>query len=149
MAIIDIIREDIVKVPLSSTTKNEVIKELILMLKNAGKIKDVDSAYAAILKREAQGSTGLEKGVAVPHAKSTQVENLTIAIGVSYEGIDFESLDGKPANLFFLLLAPPDQSGPHIEALAEIARLVRSSGFCEMLLRAKDAKEAICIIRGE
>jgi mannitol/fructose-specific phosphotransferase system IIA component (Ntr-type) len=120
-----------------------------VMLKNAGKIKDVDSAYAAILKRESQGSTGLEKGVAVPHAKSTQVENLTIAIGVSYEGIDFESLDGKPSNLFFLILAPPDQSGPHIEALAEIARLVRSSGFCEALLRAKDAKEAICIIRGE
>ncbi len=149
MAIIDIINEDIVKIPLQSSTKKDVIRELIQTLKSAGKIKDVESVYQAIIKRESQGSTGLEKGIAVPHAKSAQVDNLTIAVGVSASGIDFQSIDGKPSTLFFLILAPPDQSGPHIEALAEIARLVRSSGFCEALINAKSAKEVVSTFRGE
>jgi fructose-specific phosphotransferase system IIA component len=149
MAIIDIISEDVVKTQLVSVTKDEVIKELIRILKDAGKIKDVDSVYAAITKRETQGSTGLERGIAVPHAKSTQVESLTMAVGIAPGGIDFASIDGKPSTLFFLILAPPDQSGPHIEALSEIARLARSTQFCDMLLRAKSAKEVLSIFRGE
>jgi len=149
MAIIDRISEEVIKVPLASTTKKEVIRELIRILYDAGKITDIASVMEAILKREEQGSTGLEKGIAVPHAKCAQVKDLTIAIGISPKGIDFDSHDGNPSLLFFLILAPPDKSGPHIEALAEIARLARSVSFCNMLVHVKSAKEALSLIRAE
>ena len=88
-------------------------------------------------------STGLEEGIAVPHAKTDAVKTLTIAIGISPEGVDFNSLDGKPSKLFFLMLAPPDQSGPHIEALAEIAKLSKSKAFINALINAKTPDEIV------
>jgi fructose-specific phosphotransferase system IIA component len=149
MAIIDRMSEDVIKVPLQSTTKKEAIRELIRILYDAGKITDVGAVMEAIVKREEQGSTGLEKGIAVPHAKCSQVNDLTIAIGIAPKGIDFDSHDGHPSFLFFLILAPPDKSGPHIEALSEIARMARSESFCDMLVHAKNAKEVLNLFRAE
>ncbi|MBN1525937.1 MAG: PTS sugar transporter subunit IIA [Spirochaetales bacterium] len=143
MALIDLVSEDIVKVPLSASTKDEVIHELIAVLKAAGKIRDTGKVYEAILAREGLGSTGLEKGIAVPHAKTDQVEKLTLAIGISPNGVDFAAMDGQPSKLFFMMLAAPDQSGPHIEALAEIARITRSDAFCRVLASAVSAKEIV------
>jgi nitrogen PTS system EIIA component len=85
----------------------------------------------------------------VPHAKTTAVHDLTIAIGVAPGGIDFQALDGRPSSLFFLILAPPDKSGPHIEALAEIARLTRSTAFCRAVAAAPSAAEVVRLFRGE
>jgi fructose-specific phosphotransferase system IIA component len=149
MAIIDRMSEDVIKVPLQSTTKKETIRELIRILYDAGKITDVGAVMEAIVKREEQGSTGLEKGIAVPHAKCSQVNDLTLAIGIAPKGIDFDSHDGNPSFLFFLILAPPDKSGPHIEALSEIARMARSESFCDMLVHAKNAKEVLNLFRAE
>lgn len=143
MAIINLITENIIKIPLESTTKPEAIRELVEVLKKAGKIEDTESVFNAVLTRENMGSTGLEKGIAVPHAKTNRVSSLVLAIGVAPKGIDFDSLDGEPSNLFFLLLAPPSQSGPHIEALSEIARLTRSESFCRILINAKSPKEIV------
>ncbi len=149
MALIDLISPDVVKVPLAGKSKDEVIRELLAVLSGAGRLTDDRKAYEAVLAREALGSTGLENGIAVPHAKTTAVTDLTIAIGISAPGIDFQALDGKPSTLFFLILAPPDKSGPHIEALAEIARMTRSTAFCKAIAAARSPAEVVELFREE
>jgi len=147
MALVDLISSEVVKVPLTADNKPAVIRELVQILKDSGKIDDFDNVLEAIHKREEMGSTGLELGIAVPHAKTDAVKNLTVAIGISPEGIDFGSLDSKPSQLFFLMLAPPDQSGPHIEALAEIAKLSRSTAFISTLINARSSQEVVELFR--
>jgi fructose-specific phosphotransferase system IIA component len=147
MALADLIRPEVVKVPLVGKTKNEVLRELVQLLLDAGRIGELESVYDALAAREAMGSTGLEQGVAVPHAKTRAVRRLTAAIGISPQGVDFQSADGQPSTMFFLLLAPPDQSGPHIQALAEIARLAKSSSFLRLLSGASGPQEVTDLIR--
>jgi len=149
MALIELITEEVVKVPLISKGKQEIIKELLQLLHDSGHIEQIEVAYNDVLTREAQGSTGLEYGIAVPHAKTDAVKSLTIAMGISPAGVDFGALDGKPSQLFFLILSPPDQPGPHIEALAEIARLTRFKAFCNMVTAAVSAREVVEIFRME
>ena len=147
MAIVDLITSNVIQVPLKSKNKIEVIRELVEVLDKAGKISDKESVLNAVISRENMGSTGLEKGIAVPHAKTEKVKTLTLAIGIAPDGVDFDALDGEPSKLFFLLLAQPNQSGPHIEALAEIARITRSQSFCRMLLSASSPEEVVEIFR--
>jgi mannitol/fructose-specific phosphotransferase system IIA component (Ntr-type) len=149
MALVDLISPGIVKVPLESTGKPAVLRELVQILKDAGKIADVERALTAVNQREQLGSTGLELGIAVPHAKTDTVKTLTLAIGVSPRGIDFSSLDAKPSRLFFLMLAPPNQSGPHIQALAEIAKLSHSRSLCDAIVNARSAEEVVRLFRDE
>jgi len=122
---------------------------LVQILKDTGEIDDFDKVLLAINKREEMGSTGLEFGIAVPHARTDSVKNLTIALGISSEGTEFNALDGKPSHLFFLLLAPPDKSAQHIEALAEIAKLARSRSFCSLLMQANSAEKVVELFREE
>jgi mannitol/fructose-specific phosphotransferase system IIA component (Ntr-type) len=147
MALADLISPEVVKVPLAAKTKPEAIRELVQVLLDAGKIPEFHTAHDALLAREALGSTGLEQGIAVPHAKTRAVPSLTVAIGIAPQGIDFESADGKPSTLLFLLLAPPDQSGPHIAALAEIARIARSPTFLRLLVSASTPREVVELFR--
>ena len=147
MALADLIQPEVVKVPLTGKTKNEVIRELAQVLLDAGRIPALEAVVDALLTREALGSTGLEMGIAVPHAKTAAVRQLTAAIGIAPQGVDFQSADGQPSKLFFLLLAPPDQSGPHIPALAEIARLAKSPTFLRLLAGASSAQEVADLIR--
>jgi fructose-specific phosphotransferase system IIA component len=149
MALIKLIDEKIVKIPLTSQYKPEVIRELVNILMDAKTIDSADEVLEAIRKREEKSSTGLEDGIAVPHAKTNKVKTLAMAIGISPRGIDFDSMDGKPSQLFFMLLAPLDQSGPHLEALAEIAKLARSRTFCQTLINAKSAREVVNIFNEE
>ena len=143
MALIDLITEKVIAIPMNATAKYEAIRELAKVAKTAGIIDDLDSVVDALLERERKGSTGLEKGIAVPHCKTDAVDRLVLAIGIAPAGIDFEALDGEPSTLFFLLLAPPDQSGPHIEALSEIARLTQSESFCRALVESRTAEEVV------
>ncbi len=149
MALISLIEENVVRAPLKATEKNAALRELVDALAAAGKILDPDTAYQAIIDREAKGSTGLEEGIAVPHGKTISARELAIAIGVSHDGIEFGSADGKPARLIFLLLAPPDKAGPHIEALAEIARMSRSKAFCASLAASRSPAELVQLLREE
>jgi PTS system nitrogen regulatory IIA component len=148
MALIDMVVEKIVKIPLESKDKPDVLRELVQILKDADEIDDFDSVLAAVQDREDKQSTGLEKSVAVPHAKTAAVSKLKLAIGIAPQGIDFDSMDGEPSKLFFLLLAPPGQSGPHVEALAEIAKLACSNAFCKALVSAENAWEVVELIKG-
>jgi mannitol/fructose-specific phosphotransferase system IIA component (Ntr-type) len=147
MALADLISPEVVKVPLTARTKPEVIRELAQLLLDAGKLPELQAPLDALLAREALGSTGLEQGIAVPHAKTSTVRTLTVAIGIAPQGIDFQSADGKPSNIFFLLLAPPDQSGPHIAALAEIARIAKSPTFLRLLVSASSPREVVELFR--
>ena len=149
MALIDMVTEKIVKIPLESKDKPDVLRELVQVLKDAGEIDDFDAVLEAVQEREYQGSTGLEKGIAVPHAKTPAVTSLKLAIGIAPEGVDFDALDKQPSKLFFLLVAAPDQSGPHVEALGEIAKLSRSNAFCRALVNADSAAEVVELFKGE
>ena len=149
MALIDMVTERIVKIPMESKDKPDVLRELVQILKDAGEIDDFDVVLKAIQDREDKGSTGLEKSIAVPHAKTPAVSSLKLAIGIAPDGLDFEALDKQPSKLFFLLVAAPDQSGPHVEALGEIAKLSRSNAFCRALVNADSAAEVVELLKGE
>jgi fructose-specific phosphotransferase system IIA component len=149
MALIDMVVEKIVKIPLESKDKPDVLRELVQILKDAGEIDDFNTVLKAVQEREDKQSTGLEKSIAVPHAKTLAVSSLKLAIGIAPQGIDFDSLDGELSKLFFLLLAPPGQSGPHVEALAEIAKLASSTSFCKALIRSENAREVVELMKGE
>jgi fructose-specific phosphotransferase system IIA component len=149
MALIDMVVEKIVKIPLESKDKPDVLQELVRILKDADEIDDFDTALKAVQDREDKQSTGLERGIAVPHCKTVAVSSLKLAIGIAPQGIDFDSIDGEPSKLFFLLLAPPGQSGPHVEALAEIAKLAQSNAFCKALVCADNAQEVVELMKGE
>ncbi|MEI8214166.1 MAG: PTS sugar transporter subunit IIA [Planctomycetota bacterium] len=133
---------------LTSSTKEGVIAELVDALVSAGDIKaaDKDDIVKAILKREELGSTGIGRGVAVPHTKHASVEKLIGTVGVSAEGLDFESLDGQKASLFFLLVSPPDRPGDHLRALENISRQLRDDQFCRFLRQSKTADDILQLL---
>ncbi len=148
MALLDLVVDNIVKVPLESNDKPAVLRELVKILKDAKEITDYDSALKAVHDRENKQSTGLTGGIAVPHAKTAAVTRLKLAIGISPDGVDFDSMDQQPSKLFFLLLASPNMSGPHVEALAEIAKLARSRHLCKALVKASNAREVVELLTG-
>ncbi|MBN1646987.1 MAG: PTS sugar transporter subunit IIA [Spirochaetales bacterium] len=148
MALLDLVMKDRIKVPLTSANKNDILYELVQILVDAGVISDREEAFRVVRKREDQSSTGLADGIAVPHAKTALVQKLTMAIGICPEGVDFDALDRNPSKIFFLMLAPPDQSGPHIEALSEIARITRSAAFVRVLASARNADEVVELFEG-
>jgi fructose-specific phosphotransferase system IIA component len=149
MALIDLLSEDVIKVPLESSSKEGIFRELIDLLASAGKISETEAIYDAVIAREDLMSTALEDGIAIPHAKTDAVTNMTIAVGILPEGADCQSLDGKPSKIFFLILAPPDQSGPHIEALSEIAHATKSSSFRRLLTTSTSAEEVLELFTDE
>ncbi len=135
-----------IKLGLESQRKDEVIEELVELLVESCNVSDADTILDAVLSREREGSTGLEKGVAIPHAKSDAVSKLCIAIGISKDGIDFEALDGKPSQLFFLMVAPTSESGPHVQAIAKIVKMIKIDRFRSKLLKAQQPQEVISAI---
>ena len=149
MAFIDLVKENIVKIPLVSQDKPGVLRELVQVLKDAGEIDAYDDVLKAVQEREGKMSTGLVDGIAVPHGKTPAVKGLRLAIGIAPDGIDYGSLDDQPSKLFFMLVAPPDQSGPHVAALAEIAKLSQSKAFCKALIHAENAQEVVELIQGD
>ncbi len=128
---------------LEATDKKAALKEMLEALCAAGRVsaESAPSLVEALMGREKLGSTGIGKGVAVPHATSESVQGLVGAFGRSAGGIDFAALDGQPVHLVFLLLASKDSSGRNLEALARVAKLVRDDRFCRFLREAKDWKE--------
>ncbi|MDX1961665.1 MAG: PTS sugar transporter subunit IIA [Pirellulales bacterium] len=128
---------------LSANTKESVIREMSSALQAAGKfpLGELDSINKAIMKREELGSTGIGRGVAVPHSKHPSVAKLVGTVALSPSGIDFESLDGEKVQLLFLLVSPPDRPGDHLRALENISRLLRDDTFCTALKNAKSQAE--------
>jgi nitrogen PTS system EIIA component len=137
-----VIREAIVP-SLKGGNKEDVIRELVGSLKDAGAVSaaDEEAVVAAILKREELGSTGIGNGVAVPHTKHPSVEKLSATVAVSHTGVDFSSLDGEDVFILFLLVSPPDRPGDHLRGLENISRQLRSQDFCSFLKQARNTNE--------
>lgn len=151
MKIMDFLSEDAITVDLKSVNKNDAIKELTELLINAGEVDKRDKAKVVelLLARESLGSTAIGHNVGIPHAKVDCTKDLVGAFGLSRKGVDFDSLDGEPVYIFFLLLAPQDSAGPHLKALARISRLIKDKYFRDALRQAKDKKDVIRIIETE
>ena len=152
MNIMSFLDERAVSVELKAQDNKEaVIRELAGLLVQSGAIKekDVGKLVQILLKRESLGSTGIGQGVAIPHGKSDCVTRLVGAFGISRAGVNFDSLDGEPVQLFFLLVAPEDSAGPHLKALARISRLLKDKHFRDTLRTANDEQTVVHIIDEE
>ena len=128
---------DTVWVDLKADTKQGIIEEMIDRLVAAGKIKDRAAALQAVLEREEKMSTGMQNGVAIPHGKTDAVKSLITAVGLNKEGVDFDSMDGTPSTIFIMTVSPLKRTGPHIQFLAEVSRLLSQSAEREKLLQAE------------
>jgi len=139
----DFIKTKAIRAELKSSTKETVIGELVQSLMEAGELEadQRDDIVGAIMKREELGSTGIGRGVAVPHTKHPSVQKLVGTVGVSEEGVDFDALDGEPVQLFFLLISPPERPGDHLRALENISRQLRDETFCRFLKQSKTADD--------
>lgn len=151
MKIMDFLVEDAISCNLKGVKKDEVLEELVELLSGAGEIekKSCVKLLELLKAREALGSTAIGQGIGIPHAKSGCVDKLVAAFGISGAGVDFDSLDGEPVYIFFLLVAPQDSAGPHLKALARISRLLKDKYFRESLRNARDPKSVIKIIAQE
>lgn len=131
---------------LKGQTKQEIIDEMVEILYQGGKLNDKEEYKKAILAREAQSSTGLEEGIAIPHAKTSAVKIPSIAFGLSKNGVDYESLDGEPSKLFFMIVAPANASDTHIEILSKLTTMLLDDEIREKLLEVKTEQEVIDIL---
>lgn len=149
MKIMDFLKPEAVTANIQAKDKDGAIKELVDLLYKAGGIKDREKLVKILMNREALGSTGIGQGVGIPHGKSEGVMELVAAFGLSQKGVNFDSLDGEPVHIFFLLVAPHDSAGPHLKALARISRLLKDRIFRESLKQCKDEKSILRLIEDE
>ena len=149
MKITDILSPDLVIGDLKGTTKPDVLNELAKAL--AAKYKEISfiELTAVLAERERLGSTAIGDGIAIPHGKLRGVTKIIGAFGRHLKGVDFDSLDGGPSQLFFVLVAPEDSASLHLKALARVSRLLKDSSFRERMITAKDTDELYSLIKDE
>lgn len=145
----DLLHEDLIVEELKATDKIGVIREFAALLKAAGRVRDENELVRVIEEREALGSTGIGDGVAIPHGKLPFVGEMIVAFGRSRQGVDFQSMDNKPASLFFLLVTPEDNPGEHLRTLARISRVVKNPVLRDNLRQAADRKGLLRLIYEE
>lgn len=138
-----------VRVPLAGTDKKAVITELIDLLAAAGGLTNRDAALEAVLKRESERSTGIGYGLAIPHGRTDGCNSLAMAAGKPANAIDFQSLDGRPVTFVVLLVSPPKETGPHIQALARISRLMNAEAFRAAVAQADSAPALLAAIKAQ
>jgi fructose-specific phosphotransferase system IIA component len=141
MRLTEILKPENIKVPLAAKTKNEAITELVQLLADNGQVTDAKKVVEAVLERENTRTTGIGNGLAIPHGKCTGTKELVMAIGKPAMPIDFQSIDGRPVTVIWMLTSPPDKTGPHIHALARISRLMTIDKFQAALRIAKTPQE--------
>ncbi|MBY7895944.1 fructose-specific PTS transporter subunit EIIC [Vibrio fluvialis] len=141
-----LINENLIKLDLQATSKEEVFKELVSILYAQGRISDQTQFLADIKERETLGNTGFEDGVAIPHAKSAAVLAPAVVIGVSQSGIDYGAEDGLPSKLFFMIASPDGGDNHHIEVLAELSSKLIEDGFIDAFLNATTSEQALALL---
>ena len=137
-----------INLELKSSTKETVVEELVDLLVSAGMIKERGSVVTAVLNRESKMSTGMQHGIAIPHGKSDTVDSLVCAVGLCRSGIDFDSIDGESCKIFILTVSPINRTGPHIQFLAEISRLLNEENVRNQLLHASSEEVVVRILTG-
>ncbi|AST98430.1 PTS fructose transporter subunit IIABC [Shouchella clausii] len=146
MKISDLLKKETMILDLASTTKEAVIDELIAKLGEAGRLNDAEAYKKAILAREAQSTTGLGDGIAIPHAKTAAVKTPAIAFGRSKAGIDYEALDGQPSHLFFMIAASEGANNEHLATLAKLSTYLMDDDFRKGLLNAASLDDILALI---
>jgi PTS system fructose-specific IIA component/PTS system nitrogen regulatory IIA component len=148
MKFADFVSREAIRADITADDKEGVIREMVQALLAATKIPqgEYESIVKAIMKREELGSTGIGRGVAVPHTKHPSIERLVGTVAVSPEGVDFDSLDGERVHLFFLLISPPDRPGDHLRALENVSRQLRDETFCKFLKQAKNTLDIVQLL---
>ncbi|HPQ44981.1 MAG TPA: PTS sugar transporter subunit IIA [Syntrophales bacterium] len=131
---------------LKSKTKQEVLVELADVFLGDDTDIDKSTVIEVLLEREKLGSTGIGDGIAIPHGKLAGLEDLVVSFGRSHRGVDFDSLDGRPVHIFFLLMAPENSAGQHLKALARISRMLKDVSFRESLVKAESAENIYNLI---
>ncbi len=139
----EVLTEDLVTTGLQARTKNDVIVSMLDMLCTTGKVRDRDAALQALMDNEARMSTGMEHGIAIPHAKTDAVDELLACVAVTKKKIDFESLDRKPARIFIMTLSPKGRTGPHIRFLAEVSQLLKDEKKRKQVLSARNSRDLL------
>jgi nitrogen PTS system EIIA component len=145
MKILEILDKRFIIPQLTSQGKEGALRELVRVIAQVEKQVDEECLVEILFERESLGSTGIGEGVAIPHGKSKDVKKLMASFGRSVPGLDFQSMDGKPTHLFFLLVAPEDSAGIHLKALARISRLMKDPQFRKRVMEAKTADEIYAI----
>lgn len=149
MKIVDLIRRDLVVPALSSTTKVGILEELASHLARSRDDLDAGQLARVLIDRESLASTAIGQGVAIPHGKLPQLHEILACLGRARGGVDFDSMDGKPTYLFFVMVAPENSAGAHLKALARISRVFKDESFRNRLLNAPDADAIFEMIREE
>ena len=145
MLLSELLSADRVKVPLDGRTKDDLLRELVALVTRAP--GDAQEILAAVHDRERELSTGVGGGVAIPHARTSRVDQLVMAAGVAPSPVEFDALDGQPVELFFLLVGPESAAGAHVRALARISRLLRKEPLRASLRSASDARAFLQVVR--
>jgi PTS system nitrogen regulatory IIA component len=146
MRILDVLQEDAILADLKAQDKKSVLEELVDPVAPMAGVNP-DDLVRVLLERERLGSTGIGGGIGIPHGKLKELENLVLAFGLSRRGVDFESMDGKPTHIFFLLVTPENSTGLHLKVLARISKLLKHDPFKERLMIAKDREDIIATIQ--
>lgn len=149
MKILDILDKESIVTELKGASKKQVLEELIEALLEKRPHLDRENLMRVLLERERLGSTGIGDGIAIPHGKLRDLDQLALSFGKSTRGIDFESMDGKPVHLFFLLVAPESCAGIHLRALAKIARLLKNGTVRKRLGAVSTREEVYSVIQQE
>ncbi len=147
MRIKNVLSTSVIRTELVSDTKEDVMYELLDILIAAGKIPadKRDQVFDDLMNREKKMSTGIQHGVAIPHAKTQAVSSLTACIGIKRDGLDFDSLDGQKSNLFIMTISPVDRVGPHVQFLAEISQIIKNLSSRKALLESRSAEEVLSV----
>lgn len=149
MRVTEFLQPEAVLPELTSSTKSEVLRELAHALARMAPQVPAERLWQVLDERERIGSTGMEKGVAIPHGRLPELTGLVACFGVSPQGIDFDARDGRPSHFFFALVAPESSAGLHLKALSKISRLFRSDGLRSALLAARGADELYALFSRE
>lgn len=146
MQLDQIFKIEFINADLKARSKDEALAELVNTIIRGGLKLDNQAILEILKQRENLGSTGIGDGVAIPHGKVSALNDIVVGFGRSVEGIDYDSLDGRPVHLLFLLLAPENSAGQHLKILAKISKMLKEAGFRKKLLKAKSQSELYKII---
>jgi len=141
-----LLSEDTIIFNLKGTTKEEIIREMVDLLVERGRIKDRDEALRVVLEREQKMSTGMQHGIAIPHGKTDTVDKLVTAMALKKEGVDFGSMDGKPSTIFIMTISSISRTGPHIQFLSEISQVLNDPDKRERILQSQNAAQILEVL---
>ena len=148
MKILDVLHRSAIISDLNSIDKKGIIKELVIPIASIAGINP-EECVRVLMEREQLGSTGIGDGIGIPHGKMKSLDSLVLGFGRSRKGVDFESIDGRPTHIFFMLITPENSTGLHLKFLARISKILKSEPFKKKLLNAVDQDELFKIIKDE